>query len=193
MLRKTLLSLMSILAVCPALAFADFDKFYVSGDVQSVWIKPREFEDQSNARLGVSGILGYRWGVVALEGGITAIEAQNYDFITDNQLHVTGRSRVFNVFVDAVFLKAITQNMELKGSIGTGLLDNKTSMYVYGFNNQFLFSSISSGINIGARLGAGLQYNIIKHLSSSVAYKFQATSDEFSNMQTLAWSIAYMF
>lgn len=193
MIKRIVSSIICLAAIYPAISIANLDKYYIGADMQSIWLKPKNFTSQSDARWGLSGFAGYRWGVVALEFGVTGMQTQNYNYIGANQYNYIGRSRAFNVYIDALFFKTIAKNLELKGLIGSGLLNIKNSMYAYNSNNQFRFGSIVSGFNVGARLGAGLQYNITRHLSTSLMYKFQATSDEFSNMQALALSIAYMF
>lgn len=189
MIKKILLVIGALTISTSCLASAAINTYYLGADAQGIWVKP-EYVTTNKCRWGFTGFGGYRWKSVALEGGITGMESQKENW-SNSGTNYSSDSKAFNIYLDALFFKAIASNLELKGLLGVGSLVTKTDYSAQRGNSSF--SSEENAANVGLRLGAGLQYNISKNWNTSLMYKYQLTSTSFSNMQAVALSLAYVF
>lgn len=131
-------------------------------------------------RPGAGLFAGYRWDCLGAEIGASWIQTK-----TVKINNIKSHQKNYNFYVDGTYYYAVSNDLDLKASLGVGYLTSKMAMGKINYTDN--------GGRIGARAGVGAQYYFTDHVSSSLKYTFQTGNKMVKNLQQVALGVAYHF
>lgn len=114
---------------------------------------------------------GYKWHNFGAQFSVMGMENIKY---TGPANAYSIKQESYNFAADMLFFIPVWKTIEVKGLLGVGVLDTKYETNIIGNSNEF--TKRSTGI--GARVGAGLQYNFTNHFAADIMVTYQAPGND---------------